>query len=70
MPITSSHSKQVLAGRYISEKRLIGLLKDLFGENFECEVSQFNAKINNAYACVSSLIAASDRWRLLRAPCS
>lgn len=39
MPITSGYSKQVLDGRYISEKKLIDLLKGLFGENFECEVS-------------------------------
>jgi hypothetical protein len=45
MPITSGYSKQVLDGRYISEKRLIGLLKGLFGESFECEVSKLKVKI-------------------------
>ncbi|PMD22483.1 hypothetical protein NA56DRAFT_747751 [Hyaloscypha hepaticicola] len=34
------HFKQTLDGRYFSERKLIGLLQELFGENFECQIDE------------------------------
>ena len=50
MPLTGDHQKQTLEGRYISEEKLQQLLRKLFGENYECEVSK------------SDLNSASSPW--------